>query len=438
MQNNPSNFTYLSSGSWLLFEQVSRAIISSIYIFILAFYLGPSDFGIFIFVLTILGIIKVLINFGVEDILVKLFGTDYGNYKQYLSAALYIKILINLIILIICVFIYTVGMNFNFILLALIILLFFNFFSTFEVIGFYYESQVQGKKIAICKLSQLLVVTLIKAYFLLNESDLIFFIVAFGLEFFFLGIFYCISLRKELLEILFSSFNKRVFKKIVLESYGYLFIGILGVLFVRVDQLMVKYFLDFEQLGYFGLSVRFTDVLFLLPIIFAKTIFPVMIKKSKDKMAYETFLGKIFISAVWISTILNLIILIFGYFLISKFFPDSNYVQSYYVLTIYIWALIPYTFNQITYRWLMIKNKVKDNFVRLVFALIINVLLNYSLIPLMGIFGAAIATLLSFTLLSLLPDIIYPYSRKLFFTKIKSFNPINIFVLFKWIKNGTN
>ena len=64
-----SRFKYLYSGSWLLFEQGLRVLISTGYILFLATYLGPNDFGIFIFALTLMSIIKVFINFGAEDIL---------------------------------------------------------------------------------------------------------------------------------------------------------------------------------------------------------------------------------------------------------------------------------------------------------------------------------------------------------------------------------
>ena len=106
-------------------------------------------------------------------------GMNPLNFKEYLSAALYLKIFINFIFFTLFLLIYLLGFNESFVLLTLIILLALNFFSTFEVIGFYYESQVQGKKIALCKIAQLIAVASIKIYLLINEYDLIFFIIAY-------------------------------------------------------------------------------------------------------------------------------------------------------------------------------------------------------------------------------------------------------------------
>jgi O-antigen/teichoic acid export membrane protein len=434
MLSNLFNLRYLNSGSWLLFEQAFRVVFSTLYILFLARYLGPNDFGIFIYALTMIGIIKVFINFGVEDILVKMIGMNPLNFKEYLSAALYLKIFINFIFFTLFLLIYLLGFNESFVLLTLIILLALNFFSTFEVIGFYYESQVQGKKIALCKIAQLIAVASIKIYLLINEYDLIFFIIAYGLEFFFLGIFYCISFNKYLKEFLFNSFKMSNLKKIYLESFGYLIIGIAGVLFVRVDQLMVKNLLDYEQLGYFGLTVRFTDVLFILAIIFAKTIFPLMIENSKNEKEYNFFLKRVFIGIVWFCSIISFLIIYAGNYIISTFLPESNYVESFNVLVIYIWILIPYFYNQITYRWLMIKNKVKDNLTRLLCGLIINFTLNFILIPIYGIYGAAFSTLISFLFIGFLIDIFFDYSRKLFIFKLQSLNPLNISELFVYFK----
>lgn len=422
-----SRFKYLYSGSWLLFEQVLRVLISTGYILFLATYLGPNDFGIFVFALTLMGIIKVFINFGAEDILVKLVATDPLNFVEYLSTAFYLKVFINFIFLIIFSFIYFLGVNESFLLEFLIILISLNFFSAFEVIGHYYESIVEGKKIAFCKLAQLTCVTIFKIYLLLGQYELIYFIFAFGLEFFLLGIFYCISFRKHIKAFLFNSFKINKYKNMISESYGYLIIGIIGVLFIRVDQLMVKGLLDYEQLGYFGLSARFTDVLFILAVIFAKTIFPLMIEKSNNEAEYKNLLKNIFTGVVWFCAVLSLLILFLGNYVIKNYFPRSEYIISFNVLTIYIWALIPYFFNQITYRWLMIKNKVRDNFIRLFIALILNFILNFALIPIFGIYGAAVSTLISLIFVSMLLDITFKYSMNLFFYKLHSFNPLRLY-----------
>lgn len=438
MLNITSKYSYLFSGSWLLFEQILRVLISSIYIFLLAGYLGPSDFGIFVYTLTILSIFKVVINFGIEDILVKFFGEDLKSPWPYLSSSFYIKLLINFILILIFIFVYYLEKQDNFLIYSLIILLFFNLFSSFEVIGFYYESQLAGKKIAFCKLGQLFFATGFKIYLLINQYDLIFFIIAFGLEFLLIGLFYCISIRKSIMKILSISFDKKILYSVLIESSGYLFISILGVLFIRIDQLMVQYLLDYEQLGYFGLSIRFTDVLFLLPVIFAKTIFPLMIEKSKDEMAYNKFLKDIFIASVWISTIIIMIILILGKLIINNYFSDTSYINSYYVLVIYIWALIPYFYNQITYRWLMINNKIKSNLIRLICSLMVNFLMNLILIPKYGIYGSATATLFSFIFLSFIMDLTFANSRKLFFIKCQSLNPFNFIYFLKSTKNFLN
>jgi len=425
-----SRFKYLQSGSWLLFEQALRVLISTCYILLLTAHLGPNDFGIFIFALTLIGIIRVFINFGAEDILVKLLGSRPANFINYLSAAFYIKIFINTLIFMVFLIIYLSEINQSFILLSLIILLAFNLFSAFDIISFYYESRVDGRKIAFCKLAQLICITFIKIYLLLGQYELVFFIVVHGLEFFFLGIFYCISFRSRILKLLANKFNFEKYKNIISESFGYLLIGIVGVLFVRVDQLMVKNILGFEQLGYFGLCVRFIDVLFLLPIIFSKTIFPLMIEKSKNAVEYKKFLKDIFVGIVWFSIILNLLTLFIGNYLIKSFLPESNYIISFNVFIIYIWALIPYFFNQVTYRWLMIENKIKDNLIRTLLALIANFLLNFFLIPIFGIYGAAISTLVSLIFLSFILDYVFIYSRRLFHYKLQAFNPLALYRLY--------
>jgi O-antigen/teichoic acid export membrane protein len=425
---------FILSGSWLLFEQAVRVIISTIYIFLLASYLGPSEFGQFIYILLIIGFIKGIVNFGLEDVLVKFLGTNNKLSYEYIFTSFQIKTFINSFIFLLLALLNFFYYQNNFYLFSILVLTGFNFFSNFDVISSFYESRVEGKSIAICKLAQLFLVTIFKIYILFYEYDLIYFIIAYGLELLFLGIFYLISFRSYLKEFFKIPFNPNLLIKIIKEAFGYLLISFIGIFFVRIDQIMVQNLLDFEQLGYFGLSNRFTDVLFIIPLIIARTIFPKMIQLSKDNQKYESFLSNLFTILVWSSVIFIIPLIYLGNIIIDTYFFDSLYRSSFDVFIIYIWVLIPYMFHQLTFRHLLIKEKIKSNLLRFIYAIFISFLLNWILIPIYGINGAALSTLISFTFLGIFADLFSRNTTSLFYLKIKSLNPLNYYFAINEIK----
>jgi O-antigen/teichoic acid export membrane protein len=94
------------------------------------------------------------------------------------------------------------------------------------------------------------------------------------------------------------------------------------------------------------------------------------------------------------------------------------------VLSIHIWAGVFVGLGVACGRWFLCENYIKKNFYRTLFGMVINVVLNLILIPLYGIYGAAVATLLGQMAANLIYDIfdkqIYP-SLKL---KINALNPV--------------
>ncbi len=94
------------------------------------------------------------------------------------------------------------------------------------------------------------------------------------------------------------------------------------------------------------------------------------------------------------------------------------------VLSIHIWAGVFVFLGVASGKWFLCENYIKKNFYRTLFGMVINVVLNLILIPLYGIYGAAVATLLGQMAANLIYDIfdkqIYP-SLKL---KINALNPV--------------
>jgi len=90
------------------------------------------------------------------------------------------------------------------------------------------------------------------------------------------------------------------------------------------------------------------------------------------------------------------------------FIFGSSYVAAASVLSIYIWAGVGIFLGTAINQYLMSEDMLKAIFILNLSTMIINIILNLYLIPLIGLNGAAIATLISY---SITPIIILVFNK---------------------------
>lgn len=113
-------------------------------------------------------------------------------------------------------------------------------------------------------------------------------------------------------------------------------------------------------------------------------------------------------------------------YIIDIFFGDV-YIKSSSVLVIHIWAAIFIFMRAAFSKWILIESVLVFSLITQGSGAVLNVLLNYFLIPKYGVVGAAYATLASYAMASFISLIFYKKTRPVFFMMCKS-----LFVVFRY------
>ena len=203
------------------------------------------------------------------------------------------------------------------------------------------------------------------------------------------------SLAKHLTRLPHVSFP--IFKRNLpygIKSYLGSFIAFL---LLRVDLLMVNQMLGKKETGLYDIAVNLSEMVYLLPLVVTTVLFPKLsaLQDVKEKWILSKSVGKgltiamvllcglaiaiaqpavkILYGEAFLASVPVFIILTFNKFIMSVDTTYNNFIASVHVP----WTLIPFGF----------------------FVLGMNVLLNFILIERMGINGAALASVASFSLL---------------------------------------
>ena len=159
----------------------------------------------------------------------------------------------------------------------------------------------------------------------------------------------------------------------------------------RVDILMLDKKVTDADIGVYSLGVQLAERLWLIPDALKDIL---LSKLTKGKGAEEVArITRISLASIMICIILAVV---FGRFFIKIFFGEE-YKDSYEIMIVILISVISMVFYKMVYSYNIANGHRVVNTVILGAAAISNVIINYLLIPIMGTMGAAIASLISYT-----------------------------------------
>ena len=133
---------------------------------------------------------------------------------------------------------------------------------------------------------------------------------------------------------------------------------------------------------------------------------------------------KLYDILAWMAIAIAVPVSIFSLDIINIIFGNEFHTAA-PVLTIYIWAGVAVFLGVASSQYLITENFTKLSFFRTFIGMVINVILNRILIPKYGIVGAAVATLISYSV-AVFSIILFPKTEKQFFMMMKSILFINL------------
>jgi O-antigen/teichoic acid export membrane protein len=158
-----------------------------------------------------------------------------------------------------------------------------------------------------------------------------------------------------------------------------------------------------------------------LPILVAQSLFPAIISAQKvNKSHYYNRLQLFYDLMTWLGIAIALPTSLAASGLVNLLFGEQ-YIKAGFVLSIYAWTGVFVFLGVANGKWLIIENMQKITFYRTFLGCIINIILNYLLIPRQGIIGAAIATLSTQAIVNFFFLAFFDKTRITFWMQLKAF-----------------
>lgn len=399
---------YFANTSWLFAEQILRIIAGLLVGIYVARYLGPEKFGLFNYALAFVALFASIAKLGLDGIIVRDLVNAPEKRDLYLGTAFWLKVLGSILAGVGIAVTVVISENDHTTKLYIGIIASGLIFQSFEVVDFYFQSRVLSKYVSICKISQLILSSLLKLYFVAINADLFWFVLVSVIDQASLAAALAYAYSRQKVGVFYLHFDKSVAKELLASVKPLIISGIMVSVYSSIDRVIIKEMLGAREVGLYAAATGLVTALYFIPMLIANSLFPAILNaKQQSEDVYNRRLSYLYKYILSVGLFVCLFVSVFAELIISLLY-GQKFSESADVLQIYIWNFLLICFSAIFGKWLLSENlqHLLPRFTLM--AIVVNLLGCFVLIPLWSIKGAALAALAS----QLIPLIWFGISNK--------------------------
>ena len=412
---------YINNSGWLIGRRIIVAAINFIVIVFVARHLGAEDFGIFTFAFSLAAIFSVAGQLGIDGLVVREIANDPAKTSEVLGTIFVIKA-IGYAVGAALVVAYALLLESSAVSQqALFCASIFVVLSLFNVVDPWFQATVQAKYVAISSIVATALSGVLKLCLVVLGLGVVAFAVANVLQALVAGMLLLFFFaRVSNINFAAWKFSKQRAGSFFSEG-SLLFLGtIFAIVYLKIDQVMINWFVGPAEVGVYAVAVTLSEVWFFVPAAIVASVFPRLVTLyTEDRPSFDTRFQQLLDLLLIISIAFVTVISVLGPPTISSLF-GPEFEASGSILIIHVCSL-PFLFLRAALtRWILVEKLP----VFFVFAegggALLNILLNYFLIPLYGGEGAAVATVISYVAAIYLALLVTARTRKAFYMVSKS------------------
>ena len=387
---DPSFQKYFRNTSWILSEQVLR-LVAGIFVGIyVARYLGPEQFGTFSYVTALVTLAGSFAKLGLDNIVVRDLVKFPEERSAVLGTAFWMKGIAGLIAAALLVLVipfidddrrtaaYAAILGSGLVLQA------------FDVVGFHFQARAEARYVSVCRLTQLAASSVLKLVLVLYRASLLWFVVAALLDQVLLSCAYVlVAWRKQML-FDFTRMSRRWIAQLARDAWPMIAAAVAITLYLRLDQILIKARFGEGAVGVYSAAVRLSEVWSFVPTVICASVFPAIVSsKALSDERYYKRLESLFSLLIVIAIGVAIAVTLFSTSIITLLY-GSRFRGAAPILAIHIWSGVFSAIGSANEKWFIVERKTILHTRNTVIGAMLNVVLNWLLIPYIGPIGGAV------------------------------------------------
>ncbi len=413
---------------WMFIDKIFKIIVGLFVGVWVARYLGPEQYGLWNFAIAFSALFGAIAPIGIIGILTRDFVKFPEKQNELLGSAFVLRLIGGFLAFFLSLISITIIRPRDLLAVVLVGLLSAGFiFQSFNIIELYFQSKIQSKYTVAASSLAFLITSALKIILILSNAPLIAFGIAGLIEIILTSVFLIITYQYNQLNIRQWKFDINIAKKLIKDGWTLTFGSLAAMIYMRIDQIIIGHMLNNEAVGYYAVAVRLSESFLFLTVIISDSAMPYLTKiRTQNKEIYFEKLRNFYGILLKIAFFISLCFTLFSKDIINALY-GIKYIQASDILSVYIWSSFFVFFSNSSWIYYYNENVQHLATIRLIVGAIINVILNLVLIKSYGLIGAALATLISYSISSYFFNL---FNRKLLINfKLQTQAIIDIFRL---------
>jgi polysaccharide transporter, PST family len=411
---NPSIHKILANMSWLIGGRILRAGLAFIITALMARYLGVEQFGILNYAFALTAIFSNITQMGLSHFVLRDVVSEPSDRYQILGTATILEFASGITSF--CLVIGTIFLLRPDDPLARIIVIVMSSSLVFQGVSdnldTWFQSQFQSKHAILSEHIAFTIATLGRVILIQLHAPLIAFAILVLAENIFATINLIIAYQHTGQKIQRWRVDRQRAIDLIKVSWPLIFSSLSIMIYLYIDQIMIGQLADSHAVGIYAVAVKLSENWAFLVLAITKSVAPYIMegKNISEQSYYQriqklcNLLALIFYAVAIPSTLFatQIVVLVFG----------ESYAAAGVVLSIHIWSSIWMFFGNVKQIWIAAEELTVFAMTASFIGAVMNIALNFWLIPIYKELGAAIATVISYLFADYVMCFIYPPARK--------------------------
>lgn len=382
------------NAGWIVGGRLTNKVLSFLVGVLTARYLGPGNYGLIGYVTAYITFFSALSNLGLNSVIIKEFADNPRDEGLAMGTTMGLRAVSSLLSAVMIVGVVAVadGGDKTTIIVAMLSSMGL-LFQIFDVLKKWFQSRLQSKYAAIATVISYGVISAYKIILLITAKSVEWFALSTALEYCVEAIFLLAVYKKHNGPKFGFSWEKG--KNLLRASSGYIVSAVMVSVYASTDRLMLKHMLDDASVGYYTLSVTLSNIwVFLLEAVI-DSMYPTVVQAhGKDKALFRQRNRQLYAIVLYLAVAVSAGICLLANPLVSILY-GKEYLPAVAPLRVVVWYTAFSYLGVARNPWMVCENKQKYLPSLYFGAAVINVILNWAMIPLWGPTGAALASLIT-------------------------------------------
>lgn len=392
----------VKNAGWIIGGKIFQMILSLFVGLLTARYLGPSNYGLVNYGASYVALFSSICTLGINSVIIKEFADNPGEQGISMGTAIGLRAISAIVSSVMIVAIVSmVDKNEPLTILVTILCSVALIPQIFDTINYWFQFRYQSKITAIVTLIAYSVVSAYKIILLIWGKGVQWFAFSTSIDYIVIAILLLAAYKKYGGQKF--KFSKSKAKSILGKSYHYILAGMMVSIYGQTDKLMLKQMLDEKSVGYYSTATSICSMWVFVLAAIIDSLYPTIIRLYNDGniTAFNRKNRQLYAIVFYLSISVSVIFFIFGDFIIRILY-GSAYAPATMPLKVVSWYTAFSYLGTARNAWIVCENKQRYLKYIYISAAVVNVIMNAIFIPIWGATGAAIASLITQIITSLI------------------------------------